>query len=431
MNKTVGFISGILAIVLAVALSIVLPIPTPQSRTVSLPVSRLMACPVGDANLGNTAVTITDMQPFTAELIGEPPEDETTHLVLENPAKPIIVRGSASVGGISSYTERGLTMMAPCAAPITTGSWNGVMTHDTQTALIFSNVDNTSAVVDVFLYSATGPITGPGLLDVPVGPGATQMLSINQLVENQMIPTDTPISVHIRTSKGRVAALLRSISPLGAQWQHPQAVADTTMVMAGIPSGAGNRILSITNTDQTRQATVAVDILGEMGRYSPPGLETIEIPPSRVVNLDITQALGAQAASIQLNSDLPISAAVAVIDKDIAGISAQPPLGGEVVIPPVGGILWVANPGAEPTTISLYAVDDTGAGAVIETPVPPLTMVRVDFPSKGHLVKISTTSKDLRTTIAITEGPSWAVFPITSGGVVSDVSVPRLDPGLG
>ncbi|MCL1907386.1 MAG: DUF5719 family protein [Propionibacteriaceae bacterium] len=426
MNKTVGFISGIAGIVLALVLCILLPLPGPTPRNVTLPVTRLLACPIGDPNLGKTTVTVADTTLFSVGLVGDIPEEPTSQFEVENPAKPVVVRGSSSVGGVSSYEERDRTMMAPCATPVTTGSWNGVMTSGTQSALIFSNVDNTGAVVDVFIYSQTGPVTAPGLLDVPVGPGATQMLSINQLVT-----METPVSVHIRTSKGRVAAVMRSISKQGTDWQHPQPVADTSLVMAGIPAGAGLRMLSVTNTDQTRKATVALEVLGEMGRYSPPGMETIEVPPQRVVTLDMTQALGAQAATIQLTSDLPTTASLSVIDKDIAGISAQPALGGEVVFPAVGGVLWVANPGAEKAKITLFAPDDTGAGAEIETPIPPLTMVRVEFPSLGQYVKITTSADDLRASVVITTDTSWSILPVAGGGVVSEVKVPRYDPGLG
>ncbi|MDR0488397.1 MAG: DUF5719 family protein [Propionibacteriaceae bacterium] len=425
MIPRVGFIGGIVVILGALVTAILVPIPQPAVRQIALPVSRLLACPVGVVNLGETVVKVTDTEVFRVGLVNALPSEPTTSASVENPAKPVVVRGSATVGGIASYTEVGKIMMAPCASPITTGTWNGVETQGMDSALIFSNIDSTPAVVDVFIFGQTGPIALPGLRDIPVAAGYEQVLSINQLLSSE-----TPISIQVRASKGRVSAILRSINDQGADWQHPQALADTDLVMVGIPGGSGTRTLSLTNPDSSAQATVTVGIIGEMGPFTPHGLETIEIPPSRSISVDMTQALGGQPSGIHLSSDLPVTASITVADRDIAGLSSQPALHGEVVLPPIGGILWVANPGLEEATVSLHSMTESGTGLVIETPIPAQSLVPIEFPSTGISVRIATTSDSLRTSLTLTD-KAWSILPIYGGGIISSVDVPQLDPGLG
>ena len=425
MKQIIGFIGAIIVLAAAIVAALLFPASAPDPRQISLPVTRMLACPVGDPVLGKTVIRLTDTEVFSWGLVNSLPSEPTTTAKVNNPESPIVVEGSATVGGFSTYTEAGKSMTIVCAPPIINGTWNGIKTQDMDATLILSNVDVTSAVVDVFLFGPTGPITMPGLRDIPVGASSTQLLSINQLLSTQ-----APISVTIRASQGRVSAVMRTITKQGVDWQHPQALPDTDLVLAGIPGGKGTRTVTITNPDTTTKATVTVQILGEMGSFTPPGLDTIEIPPSRTASVDMTQALGGQPSALQFTSDIAVTASIMVEDKDITGVSAQPALYGEIVLPPVGGTLWVANPGTEDATIIMQSVDEDGAPVSTTTPVAAQTQIPIEFPKSGDLVRIATSSDTVRTSLTLTD-KSWSILPLTGGGIVDAVNVPALDPGLG
>jgi len=366
---------------------------------------------------------VTDQETFVAGALNGLPTDPTTNASIENPTKPIIVRGSATVAGISTYTESNHEMVTPCSSPITTGSWNGVSVQDGAT-LVFTNVDTSSAVVDVFLYGQTGPIAQPGLRDIPVASGVTQMLPIS----SGLVSSDTPISVQIRASKGRVAAILRTMGAGGYDWQLPQTSPDTDLVIAGIPAGEGNRSLNITNTDPANKAVITVEVMGESGSFAPLGLETIEMAPSRATSVDITQSLGGQASAIHLISDRPVTATVVLTGSDIAGISAQPALNGAVVLPGVGGTLWIANPSDDTATLTVDSTD-TGVTTADSIDVTAHTIASVPFPSSGT-VKLSTQSSAVRTSLVLASS-SLSILPISGGGIVTSVPAPQVAPGLG
>jgi len=423
MRNRIAFIAMILIVAGAIVASILLPVTSPEPQMISLPVSRMLSCPIGDATLGTTTVTVTDQENFVSGELNALGSDPTTNASIENPSKPVIVRGSATVGAVSVYSEPDHEMAAPCAPPITAGSWNGVSIQDGAT-LVFTNVDTASAVVDVFLYGQTGPIAQPGLRDIPVASGVTQMLPIS----SGLTRVDTPISVQIRASKGRVAAILRTIGEQGYDWQLPQTSPDTDLLIVGIPAGEGNRSLNITNTDPVNKAVIAVEIMGESGSFAPLGLETIEMAPSRATSVDITGSLGGQASAVRLISDRPVTATVVISGADIAGISAQSALNGAVVLPGMGGVLWVANPSDETATLTL---DSTGSGLASshDFDVTAHTILSIPFPSSGT-VKLSTQSSVIRTSLVLST-PSLSVLPISGGGIVASIPVPQVAPGLG
>jgi len=427
MKRWLPIIVALLVLAGAIAGSVILPTPQPHGSLMSLPVARMLACPVGDPNLGKTKVVVTDQTVFTAGVINALPQDPTTTAEFENPEKSIIVRGSATVAGISTNTMTDRPMSTVCAPPISFGTWSGVPVQDTAATLILTDVDASSAVVDVSLFGQTGPMPVAGLRDITVPAGSTQMLAIDQLVT-----ADAPIAVQVRASKGRVSALLRLVGPGGYDWQLPQTAPDTDLVIAGIPGGAGTRTLSITNADTVNKATMYLQVIGSTSTFDPIGLSSIELLPARTVSIDITQALGGQDSAIHLQSDRPVSATVMAFGEgwtDITGVSAQPPLGGQVVLPAVGGTLWLANPTADPATVTIKG-DQDGTNKSKDWEVPPGTVTSVPFPSTGGSAIVSTTSDVVRASL-ILQDSSWSILPITGGGVVAQVEVPAYDPGLG
>ncbi|MDR2930364.1 MAG: DUF5719 family protein [Propionibacteriaceae bacterium] len=426
MRKTLGLIGAVVGLAAVIAVMCVWPTPGLTTEQITLPVTRMLACPVGDPQVGKTVVRVADTEPFTASVVGELPSDPQTSATFENPAKPVIVRGGATVGAVSVYSEGATQLVAPCTSPITWGMWNGVVTQSETATVLLTNVDSAPAVVDVFLYGPNGAIPVPGISDINLAPGTTRMLAVDQLVT-----VDTPISVQVRASKGRVAALLRSLGSVGYDWQLPQTAPDTDLTINGIPAGDGARTLSVTNTDPTNKAEVSLQILGEAGAFAPLGLEKVEIPPARSLTIDVTSALGSQASAIHLTSTTAISAGVMVASGgEFSAIPAQRAVGGSVVFPAIGGSLWLANPDQAQASVTLRFDDGAGSRTSSTVTVAPQGFTRVDFPATGVAVELTTASQAVRASVGLSD-VGLSIVPLWGGGAQTTVDVPRLAPGLG
>jgi hypothetical protein len=425
MRRVVPLVAAIVALAAVLVTAMLTPVEPVAGSHIPVPVSRLLACPVGDPALGTTTVSVTDQQDFTAGPLGAVPEAPSAAAQFENPASPVVVRGSSTVGGVSLYSENGQNMAVPCTAPLTSGVWNGVTTQDEAVTLILTNVDIGPAAVDVLLFDQTGPLPAPGLRDIKVAPGATERVLIHEVA-----PSVTPISVQFRATRGRVLAGLRTIGATGFEWQLPQASPGTDLVIAAIPPGEGTRTLSVTNPDQTARAVIDLQIIGEGGSFPPLGLDTVEVAPARTATFDLTQALGTEAAAVRLTADHPVTATIQLRDTDLAAVSAQPALNGAVVLPPVGGTLWVANPAEESAILTLTSDDPNVSMQMQRIPLPGRKLTAVPFPATGTTVRVASDSEAVRTSLVLTE-PTISILPIWSGGPVATAQVPGFNPGLG
>ncbi|MDR2974751.1 MAG: DUF5719 family protein [Propionibacteriaceae bacterium] len=429
MKKIVGFIAALVVVAALIAYSVFFPQAQLATGQIGLPATRLLACPVGDPALGTSTVRVADGADFTAGVLNEIPAEPTTALSVDNPAKSIVVRGSATVGGVSTYVETSdpsVDLAAPCAPPITSGTWSAVdLTKQTAT-LMLTSVDASAAVVDVFLYSQSGPVMAPGLSDITLASGQTQLLSINSLVTS-----DTPVAVALRASKGRVAAVMRTLGGSESTWQLPQVTSASEVILAGIPAGDGPRVLAVTNTDTLKTANVKMEVLGQNGSFVALGLDSLQILPGRAMSWDITGALGGQASAVRLTSDVPVSASVTLAQgDDSAAVSGQEPLGGAIVMPPIGGTAWFANPTSGPAAVKVSFEDALGASQSVELVVQPTSIASVEFPATGSAVRVESDVSDLRASVVLSD-PSVAVLPLVSGGADITVDEPRLDPGMG
>lgn len=425
MRKHVIFAVGILLIGLVTAGGLWIPIAPQNVAMVALPVSRMVTCPVGNAQVGATTIMLADQELFsTVELDTKEESDPAFVVTIEEAESVILARGSSSLGGFSRFVEPAGVMAVPCAPPITWGAWNGVNTEVGDPVFILTNVDDVSAVIDVHIFGETGPLTHPGLSDIPVGTGTTQVLVLDQYVTSE-----TPVSVVIRATKGRVSAMLRVTSDAGTDWQLPQTSADTDLIIAGIPAGFGDRILSITNLDPEHKTTVGLTILSETGSFEPLVTDSFEVGPARTKTVDITPWLGGQASAVHLVSDRPITATIRLEGKGIAGVSPSPALGGELVFPPVEATLWLANPSDEAVNV-IIRTETPEALEATAVDVGPGHILGLPFPQEGTAVLIATSSMTLRASLILAD-ESLTVLPLWGGGAAVSVSVPGIDPGLG
>ena len=115
--------------------------------------------------------------------------------------------------------------------------------------------------------------------------------------------------------QGRIAAAVRDqqvdgLTPLGADWV-PAALAPARCGAGcpGVPGGAGERRLQVVAPGDS-DGIVRVRLVGESGAFAPAGLDVIEVRAGSVADVDIAEFAGGEPVTVELDSDVPVTAGV-------------------------------------------------------------------------------------------------------------------------
>jgi hypothetical protein len=240
--------------------------------------------------------------------------------------------GSGTVSSSDLSGETAGLMAAPCLVPGTEQWFVGVGSSDSdRTELMLSNPDDAQAEVDLRFYGPQGRVVVPGSPGVVVGGRSSRAVSVSSLVD-----AAGPLSVAVRAGKGRVSVAARRIrtdnlKPAGADWQVPSVAPAASVVVVGVPGGAGPRSLELVNPGPDR-ASVAVEVLGLSGPFAPAGADTVEIAGESTVSVPLETGLAGESASIRLTSTTPVSA---VVVSTSSREGAQPDLAVQSALPPM------------------------------------------------------------------------------------------------
>jgi hypothetical protein len=267
---------------------------------------------------------------------------------VSDPAGSLLLQGEGVMAGASSgalltsVREGQLTGLlgAPCRPPATSHWFVGLGGSDSyRSELVLTNPDDTQAEVDLRFYGVTGRVVVPGAPGLVIPARGARTVSLATLVG-----TDSPLTVWVRATEGRVAAMARdstsaALSPTGADWHPPSVEPAHELVIPGLPAGEGSRELVLTNASSQR-ATVAVSVLGLQGRYTPTGAESVSVPPESTTTVSLTSGLDGQVGALQLQSDQRISAAVrlSAARSDPGGDEVQPDIAVLPATAPVGEV---------------------------------------------------------------------------------------------
>jgi hypothetical protein len=208
--------------------------------------------------------------------------------------------------------ENGSTLaLSPCASPRAewwfTGA-GGSLDHTSE--LVLSNVDPGPAVVDVRVLGPEGQVDTPGTRGITIAPASRTTIPLADVA-----PQGEALAVHVVASQGRVvAALSDTFAPQigvdpGAEWLPAAEQATRTVRLAGLPVGADTHTLVVANPTAL-EALVEVEISGRSGSFTPTENGQIRVPPETVVDVDITDAIGADASAVTLRSSTPVTATV-------------------------------------------------------------------------------------------------------------------------
>ncbi len=178
--------------------------------------------------------------------------------------------------------------------------------------LVLSNPAAVPAVVDVSVWDESGPVDAPATQDIAI-PARSQHL----LLLDALAPTAQRIGVRVSASQGRIAASLEvrendKLEPHGVTFIPAAAEPATEIVVPGVPRH-GERTLRILAPGDT-DAIVSLRLFGPDGPFSPVGQDVVTVPAGTVAEVPIDDAAAKAAVAVELESDVPVTASVRVVD---------------------------------------------------------------------------------------------------------------------
>jgi hypothetical protein len=352
--------------------------------------------------------------------------------------------GASTVAAAAGGGERGLGA-ATCGAPGAEAWFAGVAISDADEAdLLLSNTDATEAAVDITVHGDQGRLNAPGSRGIVVPGNSTVSVPLNVQVTSA-----TPVTLHLETSQGRVAAMLRQRSwaesvSRGADWLVPAAAPDKEVVIPVVPAVAGTSTLVANPGD--RAAGVDVEVLGTSGPSALPGLENVQLPAGATRSFDLGEV--AEPIGLRLTSERPITAAVRSTSSGRTGrvdpsySAAQPEVGTDALLPlalgqEATGQLVLANPGAAEASVEVTLGTQLGGpGVTSAVTVPAGGISLVPLPrSAVAVVGIRGEVPGLRAAVVATRKlgrvDGVAVVPVVSNARAGAMPAVGYDPRVG
>lgn len=238
--------------------------------------------------------------------------------------------------------------------------------------LFLTNVDAESTAVDVEAMSGEGPLDTSDGHGIPIDPFRTKVIGIGRSPDGlgSIVESARVLALHVQATTGRVAASVRIRTGKGVDWAPLAPRPATSLVVPGIPGGAGSRQLLVAVPGEF-DAKVNVQAITANGAFAPQGQDTLDAPAQTVTPLDLDHALAGKVAAVRLTSDQPITAGFsAQAGDDVAYGAAVPPLG------PAGGVIADNRSGASSVlltapksaaTVQVAAITGEGAVGVPQT----------------------------------------------------------------
>ena len=214
----------------------------------------------------------------------------------------------------TSGTQRGLAALRCEAARPDTWWVGGATTVGDSAVLLLANPDDTPAVVDVEVLTASGRVDGRPGRGVAVGPRSRTAVPLDRLA-----PDREWLAVHVRAVRGRVAGSLRHVradgrSPRGVDWVPPAGEPTAQAVVPGLPAGPGRRVVVVANPGPD-DTVVALTLATADGVVSPPDLQALAVPAGTTVAQDVSALVAQTPAAVRVASGAgPVLASALVVD---------------------------------------------------------------------------------------------------------------------
>jgi hypothetical protein len=172
-----------------------------------------------------------------------------------------------------------------------------------ESTLVLANVDDTSATVNITVFTKDGRVDAAAGLGRSVPPHRRLEIAMDTLA-----PDKDLLAVHVVAQQGRVAAALRHsirtpTATEGVDWVPQTQPPATTVVVPGFASGKGQRFLYVTNpgTDTT---TVSVQVTTQDAQFLPTGgRDAVDIAPGTTKAISLSDLTGTSALSATVTSE--------------------------------------------------------------------------------------------------------------------------------
>ncbi len=490
--QRLGLVAAVVAVLVGAA-SLIPPgqpaAETPARRT-RVPLDRAtLVCPDSNYVKGSTATDVAAVaapSDLTSEVgLGSAPGGSTSHLdlgtvgtdqtlatgdkrervvgyaVRRTKLPPVVVsaRGAVAPGVVASQftrsdsgTLRGLAE-SPCTSPSSefwyVGSGSELGRHG---RVYLTNIDQTTARVDLQLYDEKGQIDNDGARGLTIPPDEQVVVELDKLA-----PTSKRLAVAVLSKRGRVVSALRDDAlqgetPVGVDWIPSAVPPSKDLLVPGLAPGSGRRVLSIVAPGDST-AAVDLSILGAHGSFQPARQGRLEVKPGAVLQVPLESVTQKQAAAIRVTSDVPVTASLrnelgpADGTRDVAYSSATRALTGPAVVPVTmagtkrSASLLLSTPARRAVRASAEMIGTDGrpydSTKVVVRPGSTVE-VKLTAPKKVTRYVLVVRSDDggpiygTRLQVETAEdGPMVSAWPLATGLATAVRPVSRSDPGAG
>ncbi len=197
---------------------------------------------------------------------------------------------------------------APCRSG-SAESWlvGGGAAAGQRSVLLLVNPTESDSLVDVTAFGKGGQLEATGDDGVTVPAGETVQIRLDALV-----PDTQAVALRVRTRVGLISAAvvderMNGLTPMGTDLITDAGPPQRTVVLAGMPAGAGTRELHLMATQEA--GTVRITALTENGPLPLLAGEPVPVKAGSLTVLDLTDELGGRAAAIRITGDAKVVAA--------------------------------------------------------------------------------------------------------------------------
>ncbi|MDN5896550.1 MAG: DUF5719 family protein, partial [Nocardioides sp.] len=185
-----------------------------------------------------------------------------------------------------------------------------------ESRLLLANPDKGPAVVDLTIWSRTGPMRKVESRGLTIPASKSSEINLAELA-----PEREELAVQVTVSRGRVAVSTQdTYTPQGAEattdwfpWTAPPA---NEQVIPGLPRKADENTLVLINPGAD-EGRVSLKVRGADSEFAPTGLSDIRVPAGRVVVTELTdklkQAIAKEDTSLAITSTVPVAASLRTV----------------------------------------------------------------------------------------------------------------------
>lgn len=248
---------------------------------------------------------------------------------------PVTVSGAEHTAMLSAARVQVWIAARTCQAPsIDTWFVGGSGSIDSQSRVSLTNDGASDATIEISGWTANGPTTA---ITSVVSARSSAVISVDRFALGS-----SAVAVRVRALSGRVAASLfdvraRGLTPLGADFVPMGVEPLQRQVIVGLVGGVPKAKLRLL-APGVEDAVVRVDLVTGEDRFTPSGLDEVDLPAGQVVDVDLPLQGVSGAGALVIDANVPVVAGLyqpgGSGKRDFAWLASSRPLGGSTLALP-------------------------------------------------------------------------------------------------